>query len=433
MTASRDFQWSEVVIQPPEDHFSMTELRRSLADAARRLQPGARVAVAVGSRGIARLAEVVGEVVATLGEAGARPVLVPAMGSHGGATSAGQADVLRGLGICAEEVGAELDASMDVRLVGRLRSGLPVFLSSAALDCDAVVPVNRVKPHTDFRGDVESGLTKMLTIGLGKEVGASALHRAGFRAFGTVLPEAAALVLGALQVPFGVALVEDTWHRLAHAEVVPGHAIVEGDHRLLQEAWEHFGRLPFDELDVLLVKEMGKTVSGSGMDPNVTGRFPDLLLPAATRVGNLAVLDLRTDAGGNAIGVGAADVVTERLRDKVDWAYTYANARASKVLSGARLPLAAASDEEAFELCLGSVVGQWADGPRAVAMSNTLEVTHLAVSANLVEPAVEAGYQVVGEDLRADFSSAGELRAIGGLRFFGTIDSLGRDAPGGRS
>jgi hypothetical protein len=341
------------------------------------------------------------------------------MGSHGGATSAGQADVLRGLGIRPEEMGAEVDASMDVRLVGRLRSGLPVYLSTAALECDAVVPVNRVKPHTDFRGDVESGLTKMLTIGLGKEVGASALHSAGFRAFGEVLPEAAALVLSTLRVPFGVALVEDTWHRLVRAEVVPGDAIVAGDRRLLQEAWGHFGRLPFSDVDVLLIREMGKTVSGSGMDPNVTGRFPDPLLAPATRVGHLAVLDLRTDAGGNAIGVGAADVVTARLRDKVDWAYTYANARASKVLSGARLPLVVATDEEALELCLGSVVGRWADSPRVVAMSNTLEVTHLALSANLVGAAVEAGYELVGEGLRAGFSGAGELQAIGGLLFFG--------------
>jgi hypothetical protein len=230
-----------------------------------------------------------------------------------------------------------------------------------------------------------------------------------------------------------VALVEDTWHRLARAEVVPGDAIVEGDRRLLREAWDHFGRLPFAELDILLVKEMGKTVSGSGMDPNVTGRFPDPLLPAATRVGHLAVLDLRTDAGGNAIGVGAADVVTDRLRDKVDWAYTYANARASKVLSGARLPLVAASDEDAFELCLGSVVGRWADSPRVVAMSNTLEVTHLAVSADLVGAAVQAGYEVVGRGLRADFSGSGELRAIGGLGFFGTSAPTDRSAPGGQS
>ena len=198
--------------------------------------------------------------------------------------------------------------------MGHLTSGRPIYVGEGCVGVRLVVPVNRVKPHTDFRARVESGLTKMLTIGLGKERGASSLHGAGFAAFAEVLPEALPIVLGAVHVPFGVALVEDAWHRLFRAEVVPVEEILDRDEALLKEAWDHFGRLPFDEVDVLVLREMGKTVSGAGMDPNVTGRFPVDPLPAPTAVSRLAVLDLREDSGGNAQGVGAADVVTERLR-----------------------------------------------------------------------------------------------------------------------
>jgi hypothetical protein len=305
---------------------------------------------------------------------------------------------------------------MEVAEVGRVSSGQAVYVAKAALACDAVVPVNRVKPHTDFRAQVESGLTKMLTIGLGKELGASSLHSAGFGAFAQVLPEALEKVLAALHVPFGVALVEDAWHRLALAEVVPGDRIGERDAALLEEAWARFGSLPFDEVDVLVLKEMGKTVSGAGMDPNVTGRFPYAALPARTHAGRLAVLDLRDDSGGNAIGVGVADVVTERLRNKIDWAATYANAMASKALAGARLPMVAHSDAEALSLAFGSVVG---GGNRAAALANTLEVAHLAVTAPLVKSALAAGYEVVGSPARAVFTRAGQLVRIGGVEFFG--------------
>ena len=220
----------------------------------------------------------------------------------------------------------------------------------------------------------------MLTIGLGKERGASSLHSAGFAAFAEVLPEALPMVMGAVHVPFGVALVEDAWHRLFRAEVVPAEEFLERDEALLKEAWDHFGRLPFDEVDVLVLREMGKTVSGAGMDPNVTGRFPVDPLPAPTAVGRLAVLDLREDSGGNAQGVGAADIVTERLRDKVNWGATYANALASKALSAAKLPVVADTDADAFSMASSP---SWAGAPgdaRMVAMVNTLEVSRLAVS-----------------------------------------------------
>ena len=412
-----DVEWTELRRPAPPWELDLAPLQDELAHFSReKLPKGVRVGVAVGSRGISRLPEVVETVVRALSAGGAHPVLIPAMGSHGGATAPGQVEVLRELGVHPTDLGVPVDPSMEVADVGRLSSGQTVYLAKAALACDAVVPISRVKPHTDFRAPVESGITKMLTIGLGKELGASSLHSAGFGAFASVLPEALQSVLGALRVPFALALVEDSWHRLALAEVVPGEHLLERDEELLKKAWERFGSLPFAELDVLVLRELGKTVSGAGMDPNVTGRFPYQDLPAPTRTGRLAVLDLRDDSGGNAIGVGAADIVTERLRDKIDWGATYANAMASKSLSAARLPIVAKSDAEAISLALASLVG---NGTRVAAAANTLEVTHLAVTAPLVETAKAAGYEVVSGPTRAVFSQEGELIRIGGLPFFG--------------
>jgi hypothetical protein len=417
--AVEDLDWYEAYRPAPPFVFDLGELASALAAVTReRFTGGERVGVALGSRGIARLPEVAAVVIAALREAGATPVLIPAMGSHGGATSAGQVEVLRELGVVAEALDVPVDASMEVEQVGELGSGRPVYVGKAALGCDVVVPVNRVKPHTDFRARVESGLTKMLTIGLGKERGASSLHGAGFSAFGEVLPEALQVVLGVVSVPFGVALIEDAWHRLFRAEVVPGDEVLERDEALLKEAWDHFGRLPFDELDVLVLKEMGKTVSGAGMDPNVTGRFPYEPLPAPTSVGRLAVLDLREDSGGNAQGVGTADVVTERLRSKVNWGATYANALASKTLAGAKLPVVAHTDADALSLVIESLVGRGATNTRVVAMTNTLEVARLALSRPLVEVAEAAGYEISVRPVRAEFTDEGRLVRIGGLEFF---------------
>jgi hypothetical protein len=419
--AIEDLEWFELVRPAPPDRFDPVPLQAELAEAIAAHAGGARrIAVCAGSRGIARVGEIVAAVVRALQAAGKEVVLVPAMGSHGGATPAGQAGVLHEFGIDAAALGVELDASMAVTRVGSLRSGEGVYLADSVLRCDAVIPVNRVKPHTDFRGPFESGLTKMLVIGLGKEVGASSLHAAGFARFDEVIPEGGEIVLSRLAVPFGVAMLEDAWHRLRRVEVVPGDRIREREPQLLQESWQHFARLPFGEVDVLVLREMGKTVSGSGMDPNVTGRFSAIPLAAPTVVHRLAVLDLREDSGGNAIGVGLADVVTERLRHKIDWPATASNAIASKSLVGAKLPLVAPSDLAALGIAGDSLVGRRIDEAAVAAAVNTLEVFHLAVTAPLVEQARAAGYEEVDGGLprRAAFLADGTLAGIGGLHFF---------------
>jgi hypothetical protein len=415
-----DLEWSELARTAPSGELDVVAALGAgfVRLVEERVQPGSRVGVAVGSRGIARVAEVVAAAVQVLKDRGAQPVLVPAMGSHGGASAEGQAEVLRELGVYGEALGAAVDASMDVEEIGALSSGQPVYLAKSALGCDAVVPVNRVKPHSDFRAPIESGLTKMLTIGLGKERGASSLHSVGFENFAQMLPEAAGVVLGVLRVPFGLALLEDAWHRLRRVEVVPGEDLLERDRELLLDAWANFPRLPFPEVDVLVLREIGKMISGSGMDPNVTGRFAGKAVPAVTTVERLAVLDLAHNSGGNAIGVGVADVVTERLRAKVDWSATYANAIASKSLAGARLPVVVGNDLEALTLAAGTLTGASTGPPRVVAMVNTLDVNHIAVSAPLVEVATAAGYSPMGSRRRAEFGRDGSLLRIGGIEFF---------------
>jgi len=412
--------WFELRRRAPALQVDLAPVATSVALSAKAALPeGATVGVAVGSRGISRIGEVVAMAIDGLRQARVRPVLLPAMGSHGGATPEGQVEVLRQLGVKPEELGVPVEASMEVEQVGRLARGLPVFVAKAALALDALVPVGRVKPHTDFRAPVESGLCKMLTIGIGKEAGASSLHSAGFANFAEVLPEALEVVLRSLKVPFGVALLEDAWHRLCKWEVVEGEKILERDAALLKEAWDNFAALPFAEVDLLVLKEMGKTVSGAGMDPNVTGRFPNDPLPAPTHVSRLVVLDLRDDSEGNAIGVGVADVVTERLKSKVSWAATYANAMASKSLPGARLPVVAPDDGQAVEMALASLVGVGSRTPKVAAIVNTLEVNHLAVSEPLVEQARNAGYELLAGPTTASFGRGGTLERIGGLEFFG--------------
>ncbi|MHB1712337.1 MAG: nickel pincer cofactor-dependent isomerase, group 22 [Acidimicrobiales bacterium] len=374
--------------------------------------------VLVGSRGIAGIGDIVTGLVRLLAGRGARVVLIPAMGSHGDGTSAGQIRVLRTLGIDEDALPCVIDASMDVEEIGRLRCGAPVYTAVSALSCDVIIPVNRVKPHSDFRGPVESGLVKMLAVGLGKVQGASSLHAVGFDRFFEVLPEAAQMVIDRIEVPFGVALVENSWHQLCEVEAVPGEEILEREKKLLALALEQLGVLPFPNLDILVLREMGKDISGAGIDPNVSGRWAGMDLGGGASVGRLAVLDLTEASAGNASGVGLADIVTERLRTKIDWQATYLNAITSKSLGGCRLPLVAKNDRDALEIALASVFGLDLSHPRFVGMRNTLEVNDLVVSPDLVGVAEEAGYLIEGFPARAEFDESGVLLSICGLEFF---------------
>ena len=350
---------------------------------SKKIYPGMKIAVGVGSRGIAKLDKIVAAVLENLKQRGADPFVVPAMGSHGGARAEGQREVLASYGITEDSMQVPIRATMEVVEVGRTPEKLPVYFDAIAATADGIVVVNRIKPHTDFRGDHESGLLKMLTIGLGKQRGAQVFHHQGMDRFHKLIPCVGQLILEKLPVLLGVAIVEDGCHEPAIVEAVPSEAIFEREKELLREAKRMLPRIPFPEIDVLIVGEMGKNISGCGMDPNVTGRFltPPLSLQThSPRVGRIAVLGLTAETHGNALGIGAADVITRQLYESIDYQKTYANADTAGEVGWARTPIAVETDHDAIALALRTALRVRPESARVIWIKNTQELEHLYVS-----------------------------------------------------
>jgi hypothetical protein len=346
------------------------------------LPSGASVAIGVGSRGIDGLAGVVKAVVARLRAAGYRPFVVSAMGSHGGATAEGQRAVLAERGITEASVGAPVCASVDVVSLGEA-GGLPLFFDRAASEAGGIVLINRVKPHTDFVGRVESGLMKMLVIGLGNEAGATSCHRHALeRGLADVVVSAGRALLERASVVLGVALVENQRHRTCLLRLLPPSSWEDAEPRLLEHARTLLPRLPLDDIDVLLIDEMGKDVSGAGMDPNVTGRsvgcwIEPRLSPRITRI---VVRSLTAASEGNACGLGCVDFAPRRLLEQVDLAASATNALASCAPEDGKLPLTFASDREALGAALATLRPFTRDDLRLVHIRNTLSMERIEVS-----------------------------------------------------
>lgn len=330
----------------------MSELDRVLP---RDLQ-GKRIAVTAGSRGIDRFAEITRAVVRALRERGAQPKIVPAMGNHGGATAEGQAQILAELGITEASVGAPIHPRMDTREVGRTAAGTPVFVAEEALDADGVVLVNRIKPHTDFDSTkVQSGLLKMVAIGLGRSEGAAACHRAALRlGLEAVLPAVARVALSHLNVIAAVGLVEDGRHQISRVEAMPASEIETREIALLAEARALMPALPFEHIDVLVIDAIGKDISGAGMDTNIIGRGIDGQ-PRTNRratVGAIYVRGLTPASHGNAIGLGMADVVSSTLVRAMDPEAVFTNALSSMTPVTAKTPMHFETDRD----CLRAAV-----------------------------------------------------------------------------
>jgi hypothetical protein len=350
-------------------------------------------AVAVGSRGIADLDIIVGCLVAVLRSRGLDVFIVPSMGSHGGATAAGQEAVLAHLGITEAAVGAPIRSSMQTEEIASvtLPDGreVPVHMDSTALhQADTVIPVNRIKPHTGFRGPVESGICKMLTIGLGKHDNAGRFHREGYRAFDHLILEGGRAVLAHGHVAFGFAIIENAYEETASVEAIPADRVVEREQALLDSARGLLPRLPVDEVDVLVVERFGKDVSGIGMDANVTGRsetgdpLPGFEGPVIHRI---VVLDLTESTEGNAHGIGLADIVTQRLLDGIDFRATWINSVTSGSLACGRIPPALETDDLAVMAAASAVPGVPAEEVRVVRIRDTLSLGEIAVSGNLLD------------------------------------------------
>lgn len=371
------------------------EVRAAVAAAFARLRPrvpaGARIAVAVGSRGITGLAEIVTRLLELLRAVGARPFVLPAMGSHGGATPEGQRGVLAGYGITEASTQAEIRASLEVRQIGLTAGKGPVYCSREALAADGILLINRIKPHTDFSGALGSGLLKMCVVGLGKQTGAAALHLAASEhGHEHAIRSMAAVVLQEAPVLGGLAILESPSQSTAQITALTREEMPAGEARLLAQARALLPRLPFDEVDLLIVDRLGKNISGTGMDTNVINRAVDGYSTSLRRGDRPApffrrifVRDLSPETHGNAIGIGLADVTTTRLVRATDPRVTGINALTALTPNTAKLPLAFDSDREAIEQTLGALGRLGPDRARVIRIRDTLTLGEFSVSGPL--------------------------------------------------
>jgi len=354
------------------------------ANLADRLEPGSKIAIAVGSRGIANISEIVKSVIAEFKSLNVDPFIVPAMGSHGGATAEGQLKVLNSLGVTEKTVGASLHSSMEVVKFGEIDGAVPLYFDKFAAEADGVFVINRVKPHTDFGGPWGSGLIKMISIGLGKHKGCVALHTHGLSKY---IPVAAKLLLEKVNILGGLAIVENSQEETAHLELVKSGEMFEKETNLLQMAKSQMSRLPFKDLDVLIVKTIGKAISGTGMDTNVIGRLKVEGLPeqGELQIKRIVALDLADNSYGNALGIGLADLTTKRLVDKIDFKTMYANVISTSYLERGKIPIFLDNDQEAIETALKTIGPRGVEKARICIIKNTLELEEFYVSASLVE------------------------------------------------
>jgi len=394
------------------DEFQRTGLLAPLAS-------GARVAVAVGSRGISQQSRILRAVIDCLRQAQLEPFIVPAMGSHGGATAEGQLRLLADYGMTPDSLGVPFEADMTADLVGSTDDGTSVFTSRAARQGAAILLVNRVKPHTDFGGTIGSGLLKMAVVGLGKHAGALAFHRTAQR-IGHIhaLESMARVALTRSRILGGVAILEDQRHQTARLEVVPGSELESAEPRLAAEAGRLMPRLPLAEMDVLVVDRIGKNLSGTGMDPNVIGRMIhgysliENELPANPRIRRIIVRDLTPESHGNATGIGMADFTTTRLVEALDPVATYTNALTALSLQGSKIPIHFATDRETLAAALFSLGRDNTREATVVRIADTLSLEDVQVSEACRPAITDPVWHLLEPSAPMTFDSAGNLAPL---------------------
>jgi hypothetical protein len=365
-----------------------------------RIKPGMTVAIGCGSRGIANISEATKAVVDFLLKCGAKPFIFPAMGSHGGATADGQVKVLADYGITEDSMGCPIKSSMEVVELSKLDTGMPIYIDKHASEADGIVVISRIKPHTNFRAPIESGIVKMLTIGMGKIAGATELHSYGMDTFIDLLPKACAEIISKKNILFGVGLVENAADETAIAEIVHAENIFSREIELQKIAKNYMPRLLFDEIDVLVIDQIGKNISGAGMDPNITGRNSGgVKWDVKPDVKKIVVLGLTPETHGNATGIGMADVITYEVYKDLDISKTYANVITSTYLDGAAIPVIMNTSEEAIKLAAKTVNRVKVKDLKIVRIKNTLELIHIEVSANMIDIVSSSNnsFEVIGK------------------------------------
>jgi len=402
----------EFEIPPSIDIFQEIEKEWECIENKVRLPQGSTVAVGVGSRGVANLTSVVKVIVEKLISKGYNPFIIPAMGSHGGAIAEGQIKVLRARGITEESVGAPIRASMEVKCIGEA-NGIPLFISRLAYEADGIVLINRIKPHTNFVGSTESGLLKMLAIGMGNQIGAEHYHRlAVVRDYYTVISTAGRELLKRCSVLFGVALVENQKHETAILKIALPEQIEEVEANLLRYARKWLPTLPIGEVDLLIIDEMGKDISGEGIDPNVVGR--DVcecgMRRTKPRISRIFVRDLTEGSEGSGLGIGQADFTTERLVKKIDFNVTIVNCITCCCPESGRVPLTFANDKQAINAALKTVRPYQLDNIRLVYIKNTMELDKLLVSTGCLDYLRKnIRLKISEEEFELKFDSMGNL------------------------
>lgn len=352
---------------------------------------GDRIAVGCGSRGIHCMDRIAKAVVDCLLALGAKPFIIPAMGSHGGATPAGQRQVLESYGITEETMGVPIIDSMETVSLGETETGIPVFFSKPAYEADWVLPINRVKLHTDFSGPIESGLIKMMSIGFGKEKGCTSLHRQGTVHFARIIPEAGRKILSCVDMRFGIAIVENAYDHTAVIEAIQGEKLFEREPELLKLSKDLFPRIPFESVDVLIIEKFGKDISGAGMDPNITGRSSVGPVENFTgpRIQRIVVCDLTEASHGNGVAVNVADFITRRFFDKLDLKAVYANGLACCNPQACQIPVIMETEEEAVAAAIRTCRFIDPEHPRIVRLRSTLDMDEFEISEALAEEAAE--------------------------------------------
>jgi hypothetical protein len=365
------------------------ECRKQLS-ALRRLDSlskGAEVAIAVGSRGVASIDVVARAVVDTLTERGLVPFIVPSMGSHGNATAAGQTELLAGYNITEESMGCEIRSNMEVVEVGRLPNGLKVYMDRVASEADGIVVINRVKTHPGFDGTYESGIVKMLSIGMGNHIGATSCHQLGFGMMEENIKAMAKIKMEQCPVLCGVAVIEDAYDEVAEIHVLDVDEIFDKEPELLRRSKANMAAIGFGNIDVLVVDRMGKEISGDGMDPRITGKYSTPFATGGPNVNKLVVLSPTEKTHGNVIGIGPADFTTQRLYDQIDFEATYINSITATVTAAARMPLVMKTDYDAIRAAIQTCNALDLTNVRLVRILDTLHLNKLMISEALVEEA----------------------------------------------
>lgn len=365
-----------------------------------KVKPDMKVAVAVGSRGIKNLFTIVKTTIEFLKQQGAKPFIVSAMGSHGGGNEEGQQEVLAGYGITEEALGVPVVTTVDVIKLGETNKKIPVYFDRAASEADLIIPINRIKLHTDFVGPLQSGLCKMLVIGLGNQKGCSSIHEEDPEAFAETIEAAARIIIQKMPVGFGVAIMENAYDETTHIEAIPRECFVEREKELVKHTKENMPCIQMEAADVIVVDEIGKNVSGAGFDPNILGRSSVLTTYVLhiPQFQKMVLLDLTDESHGNAIGLGAFDVITKNVYEKMDMESTYANSIACKCVSDVKIPLITKDADEAIRVALKACRNVDREHARIIRIKNTLQLEYIEVSDALLDEVEHNPNLILEED-----------------------------------